>query len=96
MEVGFPRAVTGENAERFVAATWRQGCASWRRTMNLVPASAPPDDARDMLGAIAAAELGRPLYSQEDRLLSELLQQTAPAATVPPEIPSFLRDVSDL
>lgn len=51
-------------------------------------------EARVMLRAAAVAELQRELHEQEERLLSELLQQRTDTEGRPgrivPEIPSFL------
>lgn len=96
MESRFPRAVAGEDYDRYIRAVWRQG-ERWfsRSSYRIAQESIGPHEAREILWSIAARDLTRRLYPQEERLLSELLQQEWPAlerfaGDVEPEIPAFL------
>ncbi|MEP6494746.1 MAG: hypothetical protein ABJF01_18820 [bacterium] len=98
VDAHFPRAVPGEEYERFARAMWRQGERWFRRHANEIAGpEVAAGDARTTLASAAATDLGRPLYHQEENLLSELLQRlwhdpNKPAEHGVPEIPSFLLD----
>src|ERR1051326_8129648 len=75
----FPRAVAGEDYDRYATAVWRQADRWLQRHANRV---ADPrlelHEARDILWSVATTDLRRRLYPQEERLLSELLLQEWP------------------
>jgi len=81
---GFPRAVPGEDYERFGRAVWAQGQRWLRRVSPLVAERLPSmHDARDVLRTAAMTELGRALHEQEERLLGELLHADWTTVSVP-------------
>jgi hypothetical protein len=84
LDNGFPRAVPGEDYERFGRAMWAQG-QRWVRTVShlIAERSLSMHDARDVLRGAAATELGRALHEQEERLLGELLHAEWTAASAP-------------
>lgn len=91
----FPRAVAGEDYERYARAMWPQALRWLRKHLHRVTgAELTLDDARDVLRSIGSFDLARRLYPQEERLLAELLQTNWPSGQRPvditPEIPSFL------
>jgi len=90
----FPRAVAGEDYERFTRATWHQAERWFRRNAHRIAGhDVAMHDARLILWSVASVDLNRRLYPQEERLLSELLQHMWPTRRVDPavpEIPSFL------
>lgn len=97
VDTRFPRAVAGEDYERFTRAMWRQAERWFHRHAHRI--SGPEivmHDARDVLWSVASVDLTRGLYPQEERLLSDLLQhmwptrRADPAVPAVPEIPSFL------
>ena len=73
-DVQFPRAVAGEDFDRYARAVWHQGQRWIRRHW---PRIYGPDvtmhDARASLCAVAAIDVVRRLYPQEQQLLSELV-----------------------
>ena len=93
LDTRFPRAVAGEEYERYARAMWAQAQRwirkHWHRASGLAM-----DDARDLLHAVAGIDLARRLYAQEERLLSEVFQgawhDLSGQRDVAPEIPSFL------
>lgn len=93
----FPRAVAGEDFDRYALAMLRPA-ERWIAEHLLDEGSngLGMDEVRDILQSIAAEELERTLYPQEERLLSELLHAKWPANDHPAagriraEIPSFL------
>jgi hypothetical protein len=95
LDTRFPRAVAGEEYERYARAMWPQAQRwirkHWRRVSG---GEITMHDARDVLRAVAAIDVSRRLYAQEEQLLSELLQgawhDLAGRRDVAPEIPSFL------
>jgi hypothetical protein len=94
-DASFPRAVPGEDYDRFARAMIWQG-ERWLRIQisDEKMRATETHELRVMLRAVAVAELQRDLHDQEERLLSELLQQRTDTAgrreSVEPEIPSFL------
>ncbi|HEY9228808.1 MAG TPA: hypothetical protein VIP11_19305 [Gemmatimonadaceae bacterium] len=96
VEARFPSAIAGEEYARYARAMRVQADEWFRRHSGRIAA---PDlsmhEARDILWSVAATDLTRRLYPQEERLLSDLLQKAWPAraaelAQIEPEIPSFL------
>jgi hypothetical protein len=95
LDTRFPRAVAGEEYERYARAMWPQAQRWIRKHWHRVAGGGLSiDDARDVLRSVAGIDLARRLYGQEERLLSELLQgawyDLAGQRDVAPEIPSFL------
>jgi hypothetical protein len=96
-ETRFPRAVAGEQFDRYARVVWSQGQRWVRKHWHRVSGSElTMHDARETLRAYAAIDLSRRMYPQEEQLLSEVLQEAwqADAREMPdivPEIPSFLR-----
>lgn len=95
-ESRFPRAVAGEDYDRYLKAMWRQGERWFSRSAHRVAReSIGVDEAREILLAIAERDLERRLHPQEDRLLGALIHQAWstlerwPDDAVP-EIPAFL------
>ena len=92
----FPRAVPGEEYERFARSVWSQS-QRWlqRHRHQLIGVKTSIHDARDVLRTILSTEFERPLFDQEERLLGELLQTEWPTierrpGRLTPEIPAFL------
>jgi hypothetical protein len=90
----FPRAVAGEEFDRYARVVWRQAQRWTHKHWHRVTA---PDltmhDAREVLRSFAAIDLARRLYPQEEQLLSEVLYETwreRPRPDITPEIPAFL------
>jgi hypothetical protein len=95
-ESRFPPAVAGEDYERYIRAVWRQGVRWFSRSSHRIAReSIGMHEAREILWSVAALDLARGLYPNEERLLSELLQQEWPSVPrwpddAEPEIPAFL------
>jgi hypothetical protein len=91
----FPRAVAGEDYDRYSRAMARDADL-WvvAHLSRLSGAAIEPQELGDRLRSAAVVELGRPLNTQEERLLSEVVQRRLEAANpteqIEPEIPSFL------
>ena len=91
----FPRAVAGEDYDRYSRAMAKDA-DQWvvAHLSRLSGAAIEPQELGDRLRSAAVVELGRPLNTQEERLLSEVFQRRPEAANpmerVEPEIPSFL------
>jgi hypothetical protein len=92
----FPSAVPDEDYSRYTRAVWRRG-ERWlaRRAYQIGRESMGIDEALDVLWVAAARDLERRLNPQEERLLTELLEQAWPALQrwpddAEPEIPAFL------
>jgi hypothetical protein len=91
----FPRAVAGEDYDRYARAMARRA-DEWlvAHLERLHGVAIDADELRSRLRAAATTELRRELYPQEERLLSEVLQRRPDAGSaserVQPEIPSFL------
>ena len=90
----FPRAVAGEEFDRYARVVWRQAQRwthkHWHRVSG---AEVTMHEARETLRAFAAIDLSRRLYPQEEQLLSEVLCDTwreRPRPDITPEIPAFL------
>lgn len=97
MDAGFPRAVAGEDYLRYMRATWRQAERWFQREVHRIESpTLTMHEGRDILCVVVEADLGRPPYEQEQRLLSELVhqrwQRLHPTEVIEPEIPSFLLD----
>ncbi len=95
LDTRFPRAVAGEEYERYARAMWPQAQRWIRKHWHRVAGGGITiDEARDVLRAVASIDVARRLYAQEERLLGELLQgawyDLAGERDVAPEIPSFL------
>lgn len=96
LDTRFPRAVAGEEYDRYARAMWPQAQRWVRKHWHRIAADRMTiQDAQDVLRKIAGIDLARRLYGQEERMIAELLQSAwhelgekpAPAAA---EIPSFL------
>lgn len=94
----FPRAVAGEEFDRYARVAWRQGQRwlqkHWHRVSG--PDILSMHDARETLRSAAAVDLSRRLYPQEEQLLSDVLHEAWNDASrirpdIVPEVPSFLR-----
>ena len=94
-EESFPRAVAGEDYDRYSRAMAKRADV-WlvAHLSRLSGTVIEAQELRDRLRSAAEAELRRALNAQEERLLSEVLQRRPDAGTasnqVEPEIPSFL------
>ena len=75
LDYHFPRAVAGEEYDRYARAVWPQGQRwiheHWAR---VITAHGTMDDARETLRTLASSDLARDLNPQEEKLLGELLQ----------------------
>jgi hypothetical protein len=96
IDASFPAAVPGEDFDRYKRAVWRQG-ERWftRNSFRVSRSSMGMHEARELLWSVASRDLTRPLNPQEERLLSEVLQQEWSAIErwpddAEPEIPAFL------
>ncbi|HEY4219610.1 MAG TPA: hypothetical protein VGM67_20900 [Gemmatimonadaceae bacterium] len=93
----FPRAVAGEEFDRYARVVWSQAQRWLRRNWHRVTGlDVTMHDARETLRAVAAIDVARRLYPQEEQLLSEILQEAwndpeRRMLDIVPEIPSFLR-----
>jgi hypothetical protein len=70
----FPAAVAGEQYERYAKSVWAQ--ANRWLTSHWADAAATPAtalDVRQKLRSVAAADVKRHLYAQEEQLLSEIV-----------------------
>jgi hypothetical protein len=91
----FPRALAGEDYGRYSRAMAKDA-DQWvvAHLSRLSGAAIEPQELGDRLRSAAVVELGRPLNTQEERLLSEAFQRRPEAANpterFEPEIPSFL------
>ena len=76
-EIGFPRAVAGEDFERYARAMRRQSTV-WveRHWSNIALSGVSMHDVRETLRSMASSELGRALRQQEELLLSAVLHET--------------------
>jgi len=83
-EIHFPAAVAGEQYERYAKSVWAQAnrwlsvhwtTASERATTAL--------DVRQKLRAVAAVDINRHLYPQEEQLLSEIVHASWAASSSP-------------
>jgi hypothetical protein len=95
LDTRFPRAVAGEEYDRYARAMWPQAQRWIRKHAHRVAGGdVPMEDARDILRSVAGIDLARRLYQQEERLLSEILlsawRDLVGRRDVVPEIPSFL------
>jgi hypothetical protein len=95
LDTRFPRAVAGEEYDRYARAMWPQAQRWIRKHWHRVSGGQLPiDEARDVLRCVAGIDLTRRLYAQEEQLLGELLQSAwydlGGQRDVAPEIPSFL------
>ncbi|HVX40886.1 MAG TPA: hypothetical protein VHB25_15055 [Gemmatimonadaceae bacterium] len=75
LEARFPRAVAGEDYDRYARAVWPQA-QRWvdRHWDRVVSFDYSVDEVRDVLHQIAAIDLARRLYPQEERLLAEIVR----------------------
>jgi hypothetical protein len=75
LETRFPRAVAGEEYDRYARAMWPQA-QRWLRKhwYRLTPHDLSVQDAQDVMRCLAAFDVARRLYGQEERLITELLQ----------------------
>ena len=73
-EVRFPAAVAGEQYERYAKSVWTQA-HQWLNVhwSHAAQTAATALDVRQKLRAIAAANVNRHLYPQEEQLLSEIV-----------------------
>ena len=93
----FPRAVAGEEFDRYARVVWSQAQRFLRRNWYRVTGlDVTMHDARDILRSVAAIDVSRRLYPQEEQLLGEVLHEAwndpeRRVLDIVPEIPSFLR-----
>jgi hypothetical protein len=96
-DLRFPRAVAGEEFDRYARVVYSQAQRwlhrNWHRVTGL---DVTMHDARETLRSLAAHDVARRLYPQEEQLLSEVLQAAwndpeRRTLDIVPEIPSFLR-----
>lgn len=98
LDTRFPRAIAGEDYQRYARAMWPQALRWLRKHLHRVTGDDQTlmmDDARDLLGSVASFDLARRLYPQEERLLTELLQTNWPTGgsasdAAAPATPSFI------
>lgn len=96
LDTRFPRAIAGEEYDRYARAMWPQAQRWIRKHWFRVTArSMTPQDAQEMLRCVAGMDLARRLYGQEERLITELLQTAwsdlgGKTPDVRVEIPTFL------
>ncbi len=95
LDTRFPRAVAGEDYDRYARAMWPQAQRWIRKNWHRVSGGTlTMHDAREILRSVARIDVTRVLYAQEEQLLSEILQgawyDLAGRRDVAPEIPSFL------
>lgn len=71
----FPRAVAGEEYDRYARAVWTQA-QRWvdRHWDRVISFDYSVDEVRDILHEIAAIDVARRLYPQEERLLAEIVR----------------------
>jgi hypothetical protein len=73
-EIHFPAAVAGEQYERYAKSVWTQAnrwvAAHWSRASERATTAL---DVRQKLRAVAAVDINRHLYPQEEQLLSEIV-----------------------
>lgn len=74
-EARFPRAVAGEDYDRYARAVWTHA-QRWidRHWDRVVSFDYSVDEVRDILHEIASIDLARRLYPQEERLLAEIVR----------------------
>lgn len=96
LDTRFPRAIAGEEYDRYARAMWPQA-QRWIRKhwFRVATRALSAQDAQELLRCIAGMDVARRLYGQEERLITELLQTAwrelgdrTPAPGV--EIPTFL------
>lgn len=94
LDTRFPRAVAGEEFDRYARAMWPQAQRWIRKHWHRITADLGVEEARERLRMLAMFDIGRRLYAQEEHLLGELLQTAwhdlRQRRDVAPEIPSFL------
>ena len=96
LDTRFPRAIAGEEYDRYVRAMWPQAQRWIRKHWHRIAANELTiQDAQELLRCIAGIDVARHLYGQEERLITELLQiawNDLAGKTPQPsaEIPSFL------
>ncbi len=75
IEARFPRAVAGEDYDRYARAVWVQA-QRWvdRHWDRVVSFDYSIDEVRDILRQIATIDVARRLYPQEERLLAEIVR----------------------
>ena len=73
-EIHFPAAVAGEQYERYAKSVWAQAhrwlAVHWSRASERATTAL---DVRQRLRAVAATDINRHLYPQEEQLLSEIV-----------------------
>ena len=81
-DVHFPAAVTGEQYERYAKAVWAQAnrwlSVHWARAAERATTVL---DVRQKLRAVAAVDINRHLYPQEEQLLSEIVHASWAASS---------------
>ena len=89
LDTTFPRAVAGEEYDRYARAVWAQGQRWIQEHWSRIGPERTMHDARDLLRTLAVREVARLLNPQEEQLLGELLRANWKEQTAP-EIPRFL------
>jgi len=89
LDTTFPRAIAGEEYDRYARAVWAQGQRWIHEHWPRAASERTLHDARDLLRTLAAREVGRLLHPQEEHLLGELLHASWEKHAAP-EIPNFL------
>jgi hypothetical protein len=80
----FPAAVSGEQYERYAKAVWNQAnrwlAVHWAHASERATTAL---DVRQILRSVAATDIHRHLYPQEEQLLSEIVHASWAAAKSP-------------
>lgn len=83
-EARFPAAVAGEQYERYAKSVWTQAnrwlAIHWAQASERATTAL---DVRQRLRAVAAVDINRHLYPQEEQLLSEIVHASWAAASSP-------------
>ena len=79
-EIHFPAAVAGEQYERYAKSVWAQAQQWLAVHWSLASERAATElDIRQKLRSVAANDINRHLYPQEEQLLSEIVHASWPA-----------------
>jgi hypothetical protein len=84
VEARFPAAVAGEQYERYAKSVWAEAnrwlSVHWARAAERATTAL---DVRQRLRAVAAVDINRHLYPQEEQLLSEIVHASWAASSSP-------------
>ena len=89
LDASFPRAVAGEEYDRYARSVWAQGQRWIQEQWSRIGPERTMHDARDLLRTLAVREVARLLNPQEEQLLGELLHANWKERAAA-EIPHFL------